>query len=133
MDRKEFLIISWKKAIKPILLIGVILFCVQFLYAVFTERGPERLVTVLIIELGVLFLTAYLIGQLFRSWIKKIYSHLPESVRPWMSIIGKILNYSSPLLFGILVYFFWKEGWVTAAIVLGIVLIQQIVELVRVD
>lgn len=131
MDRKEFLITVWKKGVKPILLIIIIFFCGKFLYNVFSESGSERFLTILIIGFGLLMLIAYLIGQLFKSLTKKLNSILPEMVKLWIRVIGKFLDYISPIILGMIIYHFWKEDWVIAAIVLGILLIQRIVEIFK--
>lgn len=131
MNRKEFLINVWRKGIKPILIFGVIFFCGNFLYHVIAESGTERFLTILTIGLGLLILTTYLIGQLFKSLTVKINAILPEPVKLWLRIIGNILNYLSPLILGIIIYHFWKEDWIMAAIVLGALLIQRIGEIIK--
>src|SRR5690606_21004271 len=102
-------------------------FCVKFLYNVFTESGTERFVTIFTIALGLLILIMYLIGLLFKSLTEKLNSILPESIKLWLRVIGKILNYISPVILGVIIYHFWKEDWITAVIVLGVLLIQRIV------
>lgn len=131
MDRKEFLITVWRKGVIPILLIGIIFFCVKFLYNVFAESGTERFVTILILGFGLLMLTMYLIGLIFKSLMGKLSSILPEPIKLWIRVIGKILNYISPIILGMIVYHFWKEDWIMAAIVLGVLLLQRIVEIIK--
>lgn len=99
MNRKEFIITGWKKIIIPILVIGIIFFCIQFIYNVFITSGTERFLTVLVIGFGLLMLIAYLIGNLFKSLSEKINAILPEPVKLWLRIINKFLNYLSPIIF----------------------------------
>lgn len=131
MNRKEFLIAVWEKGIKPTLLIAVIFLSVKFLYNVITESGRERLVTILIIGLGLLILTTYLIGQLFKSLITRLNSKLPESVKLWLRISKRILDYVSPIILGVIIYYFWQEDWIMTAIVLGVLMIQRIAALIK--
>ncbi len=76
-------------------------------------------------------LTAYLIGQLFKSLITRIYSTFADSVKSWVRIIGKFLNYISPIILGMIIYHLWKEDWKTAAIILGILLFQRLTEIIK--
>ncbi len=131
MDRKEFLITVWKKGIKPILIIGVIFFCSKFLYNIFAESGTERFVTILIVGLGLLMLTAHLIGHLFNTVTEKLKTLLPEQVKIWFRVIDRFLNYISPIILGAIIYHFWKEDWISAMIVLGIILIQRIQVIIK--
>ena len=131
MDRKEFLITVWKKGIKPILIIGVIFFCVKFLYNIITENGPERFATILILGFGLLILTLSLVGLLFETLTKKVKSILPHSIKLWFRIIGKFLNYISPIVLGMIIYHFWKDDRKTAAVILGVILIQRIQEIIK--
>ncbi len=131
MDRKDFLLTVWKKGIKPILLFVIIFFCGKFLFNIFAESGTERLVTILIIGLGFLMLIVYLIGELFKSITVKINSILPESIKFWIRVIRKFLNYLSPIIFGAIIYHFWKEDWIIAAIISGIILVQRIAEIIK--
>ena len=131
MNRKEFLITVWEKGIQPILLIGIIFFCLKFLFTVFTESGTERFVTILIIVFGLIMLTISLIGQLFKSFTEKLYSKLPESVILWLRIVEKFLDFVAPLLLGALIYHFWKEDWMSAAIVVGVLMVQRILDIIK--
>jgi hypothetical protein len=109
MYRKEFLKTIWKKGIKPTLLIVVIYFCVKFLINVFRDNETERFIIILALELGILFAIIYLIGFIFSSIISKINSKLPDSVKPWLKKITKVLNYIEPIISGIIFYQFWKK------------------------
>ncbi|KQC32660.1 hypothetical protein AAU57_04480 [Nonlabens sp. YIK11] len=131
MDRKEFLITVWKQGIKPILIIGVIFFCGKFIYNIFAESGTERFVTILIIGFGLLMLTAHLIGYFFNSLTEKLKTIFPEKVKIWLGVINRLLDYISPIILGVIIYHFWKEDWITAAIVLGVLLIQRIGEIIK--
>jgi hypothetical protein len=131
MYRKEFLKTIWRKGIKPTLLIVVIYFCVKFLINVFQDNETERFIIILALELGILFAIIYLIGFIFSSIISKINSKLPDSVKPWLKKITKVLNYIEPIISGIIFYQFWKKDWITAALLIGIILILRITEIIE--
>lgn len=131
MDRKEFLKTVWEKALRPILLIAIIFYCVKFLYNVFIESGTARFVTILILGFGILLLTAFLLGQVFKSMVTRINAALPESIKLGTRIIGKFLNYISPIILGMIVYHFWQEDWKIAALVLSALLIQRFTEIIK--
>ena len=82
MDRNEFLIALWKKRLKPTLLIGVLIFCVLFLYNAISENGDERLATLLILGLAVLFIVAKLVGLMIQAGLnqKEFSEALPRGL-----------------------------------------------------
>lgn len=127
----EFLISVWEKGIKPILLIGIIFFCIKFLFNAFTESGSERFVIIFALGIGLLLLTIHLIKMIFKSLTKKLNSILPESIKLCIRVIGKTLNYMSPIIFGIIIYHFWNENSIASVIILGILLIQRIGEIIK--
>lgn len=131
MDRKTFLITVWKKALKPLLLIAVIFFCLKFMYNIFMESGTERFLTILILSFAVLWISAHSLGQIFKAARTKIYARLSASTKRWISIIGKFLNYVAPLILGMIVYHFWQEDWKAAVFVLGLVLIERITLIIK--
>ena len=131
MNRKEFLLTLWAKGIKPVLTVIVIFFCGKFLYNVFDEDGTERAFVIATIELGLLILTLYLVGQLFKSLKEKINSLLPESIKFWLKVANKTLNYISPIILGAVIYHFWKDDWFVAAFVMGVLLIEKISDIIK--
>jgi hypothetical protein len=56
---------------------------------------------------------------------------LPKIIKFWFRIIRELLNYVSPIILGIIVYHFWVEDWKITAILLGILIIQQISEIIK--
>ena len=131
MDRSEFIKNLWKRAIQPFLLVLVAFFCIKFLINVFNENGTERLVTILVLGIVVLFTLSYLIGLLFRATVSKINAKLPKRVRFWLRIIGQIINYITPIILGIIFYHFWMKDWITASIIIGFIMIQKIIEIIK--
>ena len=131
MNRKDFLISVWRKGIKPILLVGIIFFCVNFIFNVFNESGTERFATIVILGFGLLILSIYLTNLFFTSLSEKINSLLPEQVKLWIRVIGKIIDYISPIILGLMIYHFWKQDWVIPAIVLGVLLLERIAEIIK--
>jgi uncharacterized membrane protein YhdT len=138
MNRKEFfikvwngLISIWKKWIKPILLIGIIFFCIKFILKAIVENGSERVVVIVAFAIGLVVLTAHFIKIFFNSVTEKLNSILPESIKLWLRIISKTLNYISPVIFGIIIYHFWNEKSITAVIVLSLLLVHKIGEIIK--
>lgn len=131
MDRKEFLITVWKKGVIPVMLLGLIFLCGKFLFNVFAKNGAERIVMIFVLGLGVIMLTAYLIELVFKSLTRKLHASMPESIKSWISVLQKFSKYISPILLGVIIYHFWLEDWLSATVMLGVVLIQRIVEIIK--
>jgi uncharacterized membrane protein YhdT len=138
MNRRDFfikvwnaLISIWKKWIIPILLIGIIFFCIKFIFKAIVENGSERVVAIFAFVIGLVILTAHFIKMLFYSFSKKLNSILPESIKLWLLIISKTLNYLSPVIFGIMIYHFWNEKSITEVIILSLLLVHKIGEIIK--
>ncbi|PQJ15337.1 hypothetical protein [Aureicoccus marinus] len=67
MNRKEFLITSWQKGLKPLLLVGVLVFCIKFLNEVIAESGTERMILIVLLGYGLFLLSIQLLSSLFQS------------------------------------------------------------------
>ena len=138
MNRREFfikvwntLISIWKKWIRPILLIGIIFLCVKLIFKAIVENGSERVVVIVAFVIGLVILTAHLMKILFNSFTKKLNSILPESIKFWLRIISKILNYISPVIFGIIIYHFWNENSIKTVMILSLLLVYKIGEIIK--
>jgi len=131
MNRKEFLITLWKKAIKPIILLVVIVLCIRFLYNVFNESGTERFLVIFIFGYGALILIAYFLGIICKSILEKIKAILPKQVLFWFRLILKTLEIISPIIIGVLIYQLWVKDWILTAVLLGIMLVSRIKETIN--
>ena len=131
MNRKEFLITSWQKGLKPLLLVGVLVFCIKFLYKVIAESGTERMILIVLLGYGLFLLSIQLLSSLFQSVTDKFNALLPDSLKTGIRVILKILDYVSPLVLGVILYEFWKEDWITASIIMGALLVFRIAEIIK--
>ena len=68
----------------------------------------------------------YLLQQPVLSMAEQISAMLPSSVRLWLRVLSKTLAYLSPIILGGVIYHFWLEDRQTAAIVLSVILVQQV-------
>ena len=131
MNRKEFLKALWVKRVKPLLQLVVIYFCIRFLLSVIREDGGARLMTMIVLGLAIMIVTIQLLGRLITPIVKRSYSQLPDSVKVWFRIAGKVINYLSPIVFGIVAYHMWQQDAESAAIIIGIFLLSGIRDIVR--
>ena len=95
------------------------------------ENGSERVVVIVAFVIGLVILTAHLMKILFNSFTKKLNSILPESIKFWLRILSKILNYISPVIFGIIIYHFWNENSIKTVIILSLLLVYKIGEIIK--
>lgn len=120
---------------QPILMIGVIFLCLNFLYHVFTESDTERFLTLFVVGVGLLILVIQLLSQLFHLWLERVSVTvtISDSIKFWLKIIRKTIDYLLPIVLGMLIYHFWKEDRETVAIVLVVLLFNRIQEIIRVE
>jgi len=131
MDRKDFLKQLWKRLIKPIIILTVVYFSVKFLISVFNENGTERLLTIVILSLTILFTLAYLLGELLSKMTEIIYAKLSDKVKFKLRIIGKISDYFAVLILGAVLYKFWTKDAILASILIILLLADRINNIVK--
>jgi hypothetical protein len=131
MNRKDFLIQLWKRLFRPLIVLAVIYFSVEFLVAVFSENGTGRFVTVVILSLTLLFTLAYLAGDLLRTIRQRIYAGLSDKTRSRLQLMGKITDYLAVLILGAVLYKFWTIDAVLATILILLLLIDRVTHMVR--
>ncbi|WP_243472208.1 hypothetical protein [Winogradskyella sp. MH6] len=110
MTRKEFLFVIWKKAIRPILFIGVIYFTIDFLYKLYIDEG--EVVSTLIIGVFLLLLlysAVHLLNIVLDYFSVQLKSILPEKVKVWFKFISKLFRFLPPILLGIAIYHLWNK------------------------
>ena len=131
MDRKEFFQLLWKKRIKPLILIAGLIFATLFFINVFRENGTERFAVILLLAIGILILLANLIGSIFEKTLSYINSKLSPSIKNLLKIAGKILDYLTPIIFGIVLYHMWMKDWIFTSLFFGFIIIKHIIQIIQ--
>ncbi len=131
MTRKEFLFVIWKKAIRPILFIGVIYFSIDFLYKLYIDEG--EVVSTLIIGVFLLLLlysAVHLLNIVLDYFSVQLKSILPEKVKVWFKFISKLFSFLVPILFGIAIYHLWNK-YKLAAFFMGAYFVYEFYRLTK--
>lgn len=131
MDRKEFLRITWNKAIKPILIILLVAFILRYIFRVFTEYGTERFITISIFGFAFLGIISYVVGVLFSKSLILLKSKLTDKARFQLRVIQKIFNFIGTIAFGALLYHFFLNDWIQATIISGLCLILYTIDIIK--
>lgn len=109
----------------------MVYFSVKFLISVFRENGPERLLTIAILSLTILFTLAHLTGELLSKMIERIYAKLSDKVKFKLRIIGIISDYLAVLILGAVLYKFWTKDAILASIFIILLLADRINNIVK--
>jgi len=131
MDRKEFLITLWTKLFKPLIILGVLIFSVRFLIRIFTQNDTERLIAIIVLGFIILSTFSYLLGFVFNKMVLAIKSRLSDQALNSFRIIGKIIDYLTPIVLGVLIYHLWIKDWIIASVFFIAMLINKIIEVVK--
>ncbi|WP_348717684.1 hypothetical protein [Tenacibaculum sp. 190130A14a] len=131
MNRKEFLIIVWKKILKPLIIVGILFFCGKISYSIFSNDKIKQFILLIIIGIGLLILISHLIEKLFNLLSENLSKAIPDTIKPSLRIIGKLFSYILPILLGMIIYHFGKEDWVTSSLILGALLIEKLKEIIK--
>lgn len=131
MDRKEFFQVLWKKKIKPLILIAGLIFAILFFINVFRENGTERFAVILLLAIGILLLIANIIGSILEKTLSYINSKLSPSIKNSLKIAGKIINYLTPIIFGIVLYQMWIKDWIFTSIFFGFIIVKHIIQIIQ--
>lgn len=131
MDRNTFFKVIWKKGIKPLILISGLIFIVLFVVNVFQENGKERFIVLFVLAIGVFFLLANLIGLLTLNVMSYVYSKLPMKLKAFLTIFGKVMDYLSPIIFGMIVYHMWIKDWIFTSLFFGFTIFGHVVQIIQ--
>lgn len=121
----------WSKLFKPILLLGVLIFSIQFLIRIITQNDIERFIAIIVLGLAIISSLTYLIGLIFKNGTNRIKSKLSEKSLDNFRIFGKVMNYLMPIALGIVIYYIWERDGISAIAFFGAFMIFQIIEIVR--
>jgi hypothetical protein len=131
MNRKDFFKALWVKYLKPVLLLGVLIFSFRFLLLVFTQNGAERWFSIFALVFLIILSGAYLIKIVLKGLATKIKSNLSEKSLQTVDKIGRIIDFFIPIALGIVIYKSWQENNLSAIIFFGAFLIKKIFDVVR--
>lgn len=131
MNRADFLIQLWRRLFKPIIILIMIYFSIQFLIAIFRKNGTERLSTIIFLSLIIIYFLIYFLGKLLNKLKEKTISHLSDKAKVRMKIIGKLIDYFAVLLLGIILFKFWKEDIFLASILTAILIVDRIKVIIK--
>ncbi len=126
MDRKDFLKLLWIRLFRPIVFLAVAYYCILFLVTVIYENGTERLLTIVILSLTLLFSVAHITGELLSKIRNRVYSKLSENAQSKWRIAAKICDYIVLLTLGALLYKLWAKDAILASILLITLLAHRI-------
>lgn len=126
MNRADFLKQLWKRLFKPTIILIMIYFSIKFLIAIFHDNGTERLSMVIFLSLIIIYFSIYFLGELLDNLKERILSHLSDKAKFRLKVIGKIIDYFSVLLLGIILYKFWEEDIFLASILTAILIDDRI-------
>lgn len=126
MDRKDFLKQLWKRLFKPAIILALLYFSIKFLIATFCDNGTERFSIIVFFSLTILYFSIYFLGLSIDKLKEKVTSHLSDTAKFRMKIIGNIIDYFAILLLGVVLYKFWKEDAFLASILTVILIVDRI-------
>lgn len=131
MDRKDFLITLWTKVLKPLIMLGLLIFIVRFLIRIFTQDGTEKFISVIVLGYIILAIVFYLLGLLFQKISNRIKSKMSQTSLDNFRIFEKVLDYIISIALGMVIYYTWERDGVSAVAFFGAFLIMQIREIIR--
>jgi hypothetical protein len=131
MNRKDFFKIIWTKLLKPIAITILIIYSALFLYETTNSITVNSDFFILIASTCILILSLTLITLLSLFIFKAIYNQLPNKIKIWFDISGKLLFYLYPIVLGMLLYHFWLIVWITASILAAFLLIKEVMEILK--
>ncbi|MFZ1632301.1 MAG: hypothetical protein WAT43_00405 [Chitinophagales bacterium] len=109
MERKEFLIKTWYYFFRPIIILCVLLFWVQFIINSLSQNGFERFISLLIAFFILLTMALHLISRLFKKIVTGIQVKLTNNTLTIVKLLGKVLYHFLQICMGMAIVYLWKE------------------------
>lgn len=109
MDRRAFLKSLWNKLVKPLLILGVLIFSINFLIDVFKEISNERMILIIIIGFIILSIIIYFVNLYLK----------------------KIIDLLFPIALGAFIYLIWQTDNMVSIGFFGIYLIIKISDIIK--
>jgi len=109
MDRKEFLIKTWYYLFRPIIILSVLFFLVQFIINSLSQNGFERFISLLIAFFILLTMALHLISALFKKIVTAFQVKLTDKTLTILKLLGKVLYHFLQICMGIAIVYLWKQ------------------------
>ena len=92
MSRKEFLETIWRKGVKPLVLLTLLAFSVQFFINVFREDSSERAVTLFLFGTAIFVLIVLIASITVSGIFLSLAEVIPPSIRFWIKMVIKFIG-----------------------------------------
>jgi len=131
MNRKIFLIELWNRYLRPVLLLIMAYFVVQFLIVMPQDNGADKYMRLAIMALVVLYALAYIFGKVLLKIMGSITIQISEKLKFKLRILGKIGAYMALLALGALYIKLWEKDAFIALVFILLHLIDKLNTIVK--
>jgi hypothetical protein len=133
MDRKEFLNILIQKYLKPFFLIGILsIFIIPILFSdIETKISTFSFILFLTFSISIAFIVIYLVSNLVKRIKNIVLSKLSDKALHQFSILNKIFDYLSPIIFGIFFYHAYQRDKLLAISFFGVYMLLKIRDIIK--
>ena len=128
---KEFLETIWRKGVKPLVLLTLLAFSVQFFINVFREDSSERAVTLFLFGTAIFVLIVLIASITVSGIFLSLAEVIPPSIRFWIKMVIKFIGYVAPIFTGALAYHLWLRVYKVPVAILSFLILEQFSRMIK--
>lgn len=106
-------------------------FITVYLNSVYQNDRSERLIYSIVLISALVVGLAHIVLFIFRKSLESQNTNLAKRKKRRLEKIRNIVNYITPFVLVAMGYHFWQKGWVLAAIIVAVLLLDRLNELLR--
>lgn len=133
MSRKKPSKLDWKTALVVILTASLLYLLVRFILEVLVVDGAEKAIYSVVLIAALFLGIAHLSLFFIRKSLERKNSPKSRLQKRSLEKTRHIINYITPIVLVILLYHFWEKGLVLITIIVGVLLLDRVNELLRMN
>ncbi len=122
---------DWKSAVIILAVVILLYIVVHYFWSIFVEDGTKKFVNYFILLTTVFLFSAHFLLFVLRKYLEPQKSVRAKKTKRGLAKIRNVVNYLTPLILVILLYYVWEKRWIFFTMLVGVLLLDRMNDLLR--
>jgi len=122
---------DWKSTAIILAVVISLYIVVHYFWSIFVEDGTTKFVNYFILSATIFLFSAHLLLFVSRKYLEPQKSVRAKKSKRLLAKIRNVVNYLTPLILVILLYYVWEKRWIFFTLLVGVLLLDRMNDLLR--
>lgn len=122
---------DWKSAVIILAVVILLYIVVHYFWSIFVEDGTTKFVNYFILLTTIFLFSSHFLLFVLRKYLEPQKSVRAKKTKRRLAKIRNVVNYLTPLILVILLYYVWEKRWIFFTMFVGVLLLDRMNDLLR--